>query len=334
MARFVLGRLLRVAGSLVGLTMLLFVIIHVTPVNPIRLALGPEATAAQVAHAMRVYGFDQPLPVQYWDYMVQLVQGNLGVSLLTHQPVGANLAQTFPATLELVLAALFLAVCLGIPLGVWAALRRGRLADTVIQAVAVGGVAVPNFWLAVILQLFLSVRMGILPLDGQLNGTALPPRITGMVVLDALLEGRWGMFASGLEHLILPAVVLSLLPLSLITRMTRSSVLEMVPRDHVRTARAKGATEGRVVARHVLRNAFGPVLSLVGLNFGWLLGGTFIVEIVFSWPGIGQYAVNSAVGADFPAILGSAIAIGAAFALVNLLVDVIYGLMDPRIRFA
>jgi peptide/nickel transport system permease protein len=331
---FIVVRLVRVALSLIGLTMLLFVIMHLTPINPIRLALGPSATAAQVQHAMRVYGFDRPLAVQYWDYMVQLVQGNLGVSLATHQPVAANLMTAVPASLELVLAALLVAVVVGVPLGVWAALRRGTTTDAVIQAVAVGGVAAPSFWLAVLLQLLLSVDLHVFPLMGQVGQLTMPPPITHMVALDALLEGRWATLASALHHLVLPTVVLSLLPLSLITRMTRASVLEMLPQDHVRTARAKGAPDVRVVLRHVLRNAFGPILNLIGLNFGWLIGGTFIVEVIFSWPGVGLYAVNAATGSDFPAILGSAIVVGAAFALANVAVDIIYGLMDPRVRYA
>lgn len=334
MARFIVARLGRVVVSLIGLTMLLFVIVHLTPINPIRLALGPDATSSQVARAMREYGFDHPLAVQYWDYMVQLAHGNLGVSLLTHQPVGMNLAIAFPATVELVFAGLLIAVVVGVPMGVWSALRRGSLADSVVQALAVGGVALPNFWLAVLLQLFLAVRLNVFPLTGQLGGVTQPPPLTHMVVVDALLEGHWGMFASALDHLILPAFVLSLWPLAMIARMTRASVLEMLPQDHVRTARAKGLGEAAVVVRHVVRNAFGPILTLVGLNFGWLLGGTFIVETIFDWPGIGQYSVNAALGSDFPAIFGSAIAIGAGFALVNLIVDIVYGLMDPRIRYA
>jgi peptide/nickel transport system permease protein len=204
----------------------------------------------------------------------------------------------------------------------------------VLQFVAAGGVAVPNFWLAVVLQLFLSVRFNLFPLEGQLSGLAAPTPITHLVVLDALLGGNWPMFVSALHHLALPAFVLSLLPLSLVTRMTRSSVLEILPHDHVRTARAKGAPGTRVILAHVLRNAFGPIVNIIGLNFGWLLGGTFLVEEIFSWPGIGQYAVNAAMGSDFPAILGSAIVIGAAFAFATLLVDVAYAILDPRIRYA
>lgn len=334
MARFLTIRLIRLVLSLIGLTMVMFVVMHATPVNPIRLALGPDATAAQVAAVTHAYGFDRPLWVQYVDYLGQVLHGNFGNSLLTHQPVLSNLVQAVPATIELVLAALFLAVILGIPLGVWSALQRGTFVDGTIQALAVGGVALPNFWLAVMLQLLFSVRYSIFPLEGQLSGTAVPPPLTHMVVLDALLGGHWAMFWSGLDHMILPTVVLAMWPLSMITRMTRASVLEAIPQDHVRTARAKGLSESRVIARHVLRNAFGPILTLVGLNFGWLLGGTFIVEAIYDWPGVGQYAVNAALSSDFPAILGSAIAIGAGFALTNLIVDIVYGAMDPRIRYA
>lgn len=334
MARFLTKRLIRLVVSLIGLTMLLFVVMHLTPVNPIRLALGPDASAKQVTEVTHAYGLDRPLWVQYATYFVQLIHGNLGNSLLTHQPVGMNLVQAFPATLELVIAALVIAVLIGVPLGVWCALRRGTAIDGLIQAVTVGGVALPNFWLAVLLQLFLSVHYNLFPLEGQIDGTLLPVPITHMVLLDALIEGQFPMFLSALQHLILPAVVLAMWPLSMITRMTRASMLEAMPHDYVRTARAKGLSDRHVVLRHVLRNAFGPILTLVGLNFGWLLGGTFIVEAVFDWPGIGQYAVNAALSADFPAILGSAIAIGAGFALVNLIVDIVYALMDPRIRYA
>lgn len=334
MAKFLAARLVRLVLSLIGLTMLLFVVMHLTPVNPIRLALGPDATAKQVAAVTHAYGFDRPLWVQYLSYFGQLIQGNLGSSLLTHQPVASNLSQSFPATMELVIAALVVAVVLGVPLGVWSAMRRGKTVDGVIQTLAVGGVAIPNFWLAVLLQLFLSVHYSLFPLEGQLSGTSVPTPITHMVIVDALLEGRLSMFFSGLHHLVLPAIVLAMWPLSMITRMTRASMLDAMPHDYVRTARAKGLAESQVVVRHVLRNAFGPILTLVGLNFGWLLGGTFIVESVFDWPGVGQYAVNAALSADFPAILGSAIAIGAGFALMNLIVDIVYGFMDPRIRYA
>ncbi|HZS92246.1 MAG TPA: ABC transporter permease [Chloroflexota bacterium] len=335
MLEFLARRITRLVFSLLGLTIILFALTRLTPVDPVRFALGPQATAAQVAAMRQQYGLDRPLVVQYLSYLGNALHGDLGLTLQGQRSVSADLANYLPNTLELVFAALILGFVAGLPLGIIAAVRPRGAVDAVVQLISTLGVAIPSFWLGVILQLVFAVNLRWLPLAGVLEPSDTPPpAITHMVTLDALLTGHWATAAASLQHLILPAVVLSLQPLAMVAAMTRTSMLEVTRLEYVRVARAKGLPARHVVLRYVLRNAWLPIVSILGLNVGWLLGGTFLVETVFGWTGIGYYGINASMSFDFPAILGTTLVIGVVFALTNAVVDVLYGVIDPRIRQA
>ncbi len=334
MLDYLARRVARLIFSLLGLTIILFALTRLTPVDPVRYALGGQATEAQV-HALRhQYGLDRPIVVQYLSYLGHALRGDLGVSLQGQRSVSADLVSYVPNTIELVVAALLIGLVIGIPLGVVAASYPNSIVDTIVQVVSTLGVAVPSFWLGVLLQLFLAVDLRWLPLSGLTSNNLMPRVITHSVPIDALLTGNWASLLSNLDHLILPAVVLSLQPIAMIAAMTRTSMLDVANQDFVRVARAKGLTPRRVTVRYTLRNAWLPIIGIAGLNVGWLLGGSFLVETVFAWPGLGYYGINASTSFDFPAILGTTLVIGAIFALVNAVVDVLYGVVDPRIRQA
>lgn len=335
MAAYLVRRVTRLIFSLFGLSVLLFALTRLTPVDPVRFALGPQATAAQVQAMRHQYGLDRPLPVQYLDYMSHALRGDLGLSLQGQRSVAADIGNFLPNTIELVLGALLLGVLLGVPLGVLAASRPNSPMDSAVQVISTLGVAIPSFWLAVELQVVFAVNLGWLPLSGIIdNNTMLPRVITHFVPIDALLTGDWSGLANNLYHLILPAVVLAFQPLAMLSAMTRTSMLEVRQHEYVRVARAKGLSHRRVMIRHVLHNSWLPIISIAGLNVGWLLGGSFLVETVFGWSGIGYYGINATLSFDFPAIIGVTLVIGVIFAAVNALTDVLYGLIDPRVRHA
>ena len=333
MLRFILRRLLLLVPVLLGISVLTFVLSHVMPGDPARLIAGPHAGEAQVAATRRAFGLDKPLWTQYGVYMAGLARGDLGVALHTQRPVSSDLRAFFPATLELALAAMILAIVVGVPLGTLAAAHRNRAIDHLTRVLALGGVSMPIFWVALLLQILFYYRLGWFPSDGRLdNGLAPPPSITGLYTVDALLTGHVNLFINALWHLALPAVVLSFGAVAVIMRMTRSSLLEVLGRQYIRTAKAKGLGYWRVVLRHGLRNALLPTITVLGLQFGYLLGGTVLVEYIFSWPGIGLYTAQSIVSSDYPAIMGVTALIAFLYVLVNLLVDVCYAAINPRIR--
>ena len=327
-------RLLLMVPVLFGVSLLTFVLSHVVPGDPARMLAGTHAGAAQVQTVRHSYGLDRPLPVQYWLYMSNLLHGDLGTALHTQRSVSDDLRAFLPATLELGLAAMFLAVILGVPLGVLAAVSRNRWPDHASRLLALSGVSLPVFWVALVLQLVLYYSLGWFPSGGRLDPTLTPPpSITGFYTIDSLLHGQLGLFANALWHLALPALVLSLGPLAVVMRITRSSMLEVMVRQYVRTARAKGVTRSSVVVHHALRNALLPTVTVIGLQFGYLLGGAVLVEYVFSWPGVGLYTAQSITASDYPAIMGVTIAIAALYVVLNLAVDLCYAALDPRIRY-
>jgi peptide/nickel transport system permease protein len=285
-----------------------------------------------VRHA---YGLDRPLYIQYLTYMKNLAEGNWGTSILTQRPVLSDLSTYFPNTMELVLAAMIIAIGLGVPLGVIAAVSQNRWPDHLARVFTISFVSLPSFWFAIILQLTIAFGLGLLPVSGQLPALTLPPhRVTGMVAVDSLIAGNLPLFWIAFKHLILPAFVQSIGALAIITRMVRADMLGVLNQDFVRTARAKGLSERNVLIHHALRNAFIPTLTLIGLSFGFSLGGSVLVETVFDWPGIGLYAVTAATQADFEPIMGVTLLIGFAFVIVNLIVDLFYGVLDPQIRYS
>ncbi len=333
MLGFVLRRIALTIPVLLGLTVLVFAIARLLPGDPVALAAGPNATPAEIEAYAREFGLDRPIPVQYWTYLTGLLSGDMGVSIFTRRPVAEDIAAYLPATLELVLAAMLLAVGLGLPAGLAAAVWRDRWPDTVSRVLALGAISMPRFFLGLLLQLGLAMALGWLPLGGRFPITEdPPPLVTGLLTLDALLAGDLRALGLALQHLLLPAVALSLSPLATIMRMMRASTLEVLSRDYVLTERALGLPEWQIIGKYVARNAVSATLTVIGLYFGWLLGGTVLVETVFDWPGLGLYATKSVVTQDFMPVIGVTLVIGTLFVAINLVVDILYGVVDPRVR--
>ncbi|MFY8151208.1 MAG: ABC transporter permease subunit, partial [Hyphomicrobiales bacterium] len=290
--------------------------------------ISPERLA-QFRHEM---GLDQPLWVQFWDYLSHVAQGDLGISIVTKQPVFTEFLSLFPATLELSLVAMIIAVSIGVPLGVLAALKRGSALDYAVTGVAVAGNSMPIFWWGLLLILLFSVKLDLTPVSGRIDILYYFDPVTGFMLIDSLLSDQDGAFVSALQHLILPAVVLATIPLAVVMRMTRSSMLEVLNEDYVRTARAKGLSPFRVVGLHALRNALIPVITVIGLQVGTLLAGAVLTETIFAWPGVGKWLIESIFRRDYPVLQGGVLLISVLVVIVNLAVDVLYGLINPRIR--
>jgi peptide/nickel transport system permease protein len=336
LGRYILRRLLVIPPMLVGITLLSFLLSHAVPADPVAANLGDQAAANPVIVAAfrHRWGLDRPLPEQYGIYLWRLAHGDMGVSISTHQPVATDLKQRLPATVELAVAAMLVSLLVGIPLGILSAVRRNSALDQLARSVALVGVAMPVFWLGLVSLLIFYAWLGWAPSPGQLSPAAPhPPFITGFVVIDALLWGRLDVAKDALQHLVLPTLVLASYSVGVITRMMRGSMLEVLGEDYVRTAHAKGLPRRAVTARHVARNAALPVLTVVGLSFGGLLAGAVVTETVFAWAGLGSYAFSSATSLDFPAIMGVGTVVASVYVLTNLLVDVCYAVLDPRIRF-
>jgi peptide/nickel transport system permease protein len=318
---------------LFGLLSLTFAVSHVVPGDPARLAAGPDANEAMVETIRAKYGLDRPLPVRFGRYLAGVISGDFGQSLRSRNAVWDDLVRYFPNTFELVTLSLLLAVAIGIPLGMLSAVYKDTWIDHLARVVSVSGVALPAFWLGLMLQLLVALHLGWLPLGGRLPLTAAPPEpITHLVLVDAVLRGEWGTFLAGLRHAVLPVVTLCFPALASIMRVNRAEMIETLKQDYIQSARAQGFSGFRIVTRYALRNAMIPTLAMIGLRYGWMLGGTVLVETVFDWPGIGLYAVNAAVSSDFQPIMGVTLLIGLNFMLANLLVDLAYGWLDPRIR--
>lgn len=320
---------------LVGITLLSFVLSHAVPADPIAANLGEQAAAnPEVVAAFRHrWGLDRPLPQQYAVYLARLAQGDMGISISTHQPVTIDLRQHLPATIELAVAAMVLSLVLGIPLGIASAVRRDTAIDQISRGGSLVGVSVPVFWLGLVALLIFYAHLGWVPSPGQLSPRLPRPTfVTGFIILDAVLAGRIDIARDALAHLALPALVLAAYSVGVITRMMRGSMLEVLGEDYVRTARAKGLSRRTVTLRHAARNALLPVLTVIGLSFGGLLSGAVVTESVFAWPGLGSYAFQSATSLDFPAIMGVGIVVASVYIFVNLLVDLAYAAVDPRIR--
>jgi len=333
---FTVRRLLLLIPVLVGITLVAFVVSHAVPADPVISNLGQRAQddPSIVGRYRHQWGLDQPLPVQYGIYVRNLLHGDLGVSITTRQPVTTDLRQYFPATLELSTAATLFSLIIGIPLGVLAAVRRNRPADHISRVISLIGISTPVFWLGLLALILFYYHLGWFPGSGQIDvGIPTPHAITGMLVVDSLIGGDWKALGNSLWHLVLPTVVLGSYTLGIVTRMTRGSMLEVLTQDYIRTARAKGLRAGTVVFRHGLRNAIMPTLTLVGLAYGSLLSGAVLTETIFSWPGIGRYATTTAGTLDFPAIMGVALLTAFLFVILNLIVDVLYGVLNPQIRF-
>jgi peptide/nickel transport system permease protein len=332
---FVVRRAAALVLLAVGITFVVFVLTQLVPSNAVATNLGEQAAGdpAAVAAFKAHYGLDKPLPVRYWIYLKHLAQGDLGQSSLTHQPVTDDLREFIPATAELALFSILIAAAFGVAFGVIAAMRRNRPVDHTLRVVSLGGISMPTFWIALVALYLGFYKLGWFPGADRLDpGVDPPPHKTGLYTIDALLAGQWGTFGQALHHLVLPALVLAAFNVSLLTRYTRSAVLEVVGNDYVRAARAKGLPERVVVTRYILRAALPAVITVLGLVFANVLTGAVLIEKIFSWPGIGQYAYQAAVNLDVPAIAGVSLFVAVVYITVNFIVDVLYGVIDPRIR--
>jgi len=334
MLRFIVRRLLGVIPVLFGLSILLFAFVHLLPGDPATAILGQHATAERVA-AMREYlGLDKPLWQQYLSYLNNVLHGDLGASIVNSQPVLREFLVRFPATIELTVAAMIFAAGLGIPLGRYAARHAHGWSDATVTVVSLLGISIPVFVLGLSLQYIFAVQLNLLPATGRIDPRAGLEIRTNFVLIDSLLMGRPDLFMNGLSHLILPAIALGSIPLAIITRITRASVLEVGNEDYVRTARAKGLSERRISNRHIMRNAWLPVVTVLGLQVGGLLGGAVITETVVGWGGVGLYVVDGIFNRDYFVIQNSILIFAIIFLVVNLLVDILYAVLNPRIRYA
>ncbi len=333
MLRFLLGRLAVLIPTFVGVSIIAFSFIRLLPGDPVMLMSGERVMAperhAQIMHEL---GLDRPLYIQYADYLGNLVTGDFGSSIVTKRPVLDDFLQLFPATLELSLCAILLAVLLGIPAGVLAAVKRGTWLDQTIMGTALVGYSMPIFWWGLLLIIFFSGYLGWTPVSGRISLMYFFPQVTGFMLIDSLLSGQAGAFRSAVSYLILPTIVLATIPLAVIARQTRSAMLEVLGEDYVRTARAKGMSPFRVIGVHALRNAMIPVITTIGLQVGVLLAGAILTETIFSWPGIGKWMVDSVFKRDYAVVQGGLMLIAAVIMFVNLAVDLLYGLINPRIR--
>ncbi|MBL8838894.1 MAG: ABC transporter permease [Alphaproteobacteria bacterium] len=332
---YVVQRVLLTGLMLFGLICITFTVSNVAPSDPAALAAGPDATRDMVETVRREYGLDKPIWEQFVRYVSDLARGDFGRSIVSTRAVGTELAQYFPATFELVALAMGLGVLVGVPLGMLSAVYKNRPFDHLVRVFAVSGVALPAFWFGLVLQLTFAAQLELLPTSGRLDiASPPPPPVTRMFLVDSLLAGDWQTFADAFAHAILPAIVLSFPCLASILRVNRAEMVEVLSADYIVAARAHGVSPWRIVAVHALRNAMLPTLAMIGLRYGWMLGSTVLVETVFDWPGIGLYAVSSAIAGDFKPVMGVTLLIGLNFMIANLVVDLLYGWLDPRLRAA
>jgi peptide/nickel transport system permease protein len=321
----------------IGITLIAFLLTQLVPGDPAAANLGQRAIddPAAVQAFREHYGLNKPLPEQYGTYLWRLLHGDLGESQQTHSPVSSNLGEFIPATAELALLSIIVAVFVGMTLGVIAAIKRNRLTDHVLRVVSLGGVSMPTFWLALVSLYIFFFKLNWLPGTGRLDAVVSPPpHHTGLYTVDAVISGEWSTAWNALQHLVLPALVLAAFNVGLLTRYTRTAVLEVISNDYVRSARAKGMPERIVIVRHVLRAALPSVVTVIGLAFANVMTGAVLVENIFSWPGIGQYAYHSATTLDLPAIMGVSLFVAIVYIVINFIVDVLYGVIDPRIRLS
>jgi peptide/nickel transport system permease protein len=333
LSRFVAQR----AGALVllaiGIVVVSFVLTHLVPGNPALANLGQNPTPSEIRTFNQQNGLDKPLPVQLGIYFVHLLHGNLGTDEQTGEPVAKELGSAIPATAELSIVAIVISLVFGVGFGLLAALRRGGITDFLSRILSLIGVSVPTFWLALIALYLLFFKLGIFPGGSRLSpNDTTPPHVTGMYTVDALIAGRWSTFWDALKHLLLPAIVLAAWSMGILTRYTRTAVLEVMGQDYIRSARARGLSRRTIVFGHILRAALPSIVTVIGIVFANIMSGAVLVENIFSWPGIGEYAYQSSTTLDLPAIAGVSLFIAIVYVVVNFIVDILYGVLDPRVR--
>lgn len=333
MLTFVLKRLALLIPTFFGVTILAFMLPRLVPGDPVELLVGERGiTPERHAILLARMGLDRPVWEQYYTYITNVLSGDLGMSIVTREPVLTEFFTLFPATIELSLCAIILALGIGIPVGILAAVKRGSVFDYLTMGISVTGYSMPIFWWGLLLILTFSVGLGWTPVSGRLSALYWIDSVTGFMLIDSLLSDEKGAFISAVRHLILPSIALATIPLAVVARMTRSSMLEVLGEDYIRTARAKGLTPLRVVGLHALRNAMIPVITVIGLAVGTLLAGAILTETIFAWPGIGKWIIESVHRRDYPAIQGGILLVACVIITVNLIVDLLYGLINPRIR--
>lgn len=334
MAKYLFKRLILLIPVILGVSILVFLIMHVLSSDPTSIILGQHATAEQTANLRKQLGLDDPLYLQYIDFMKGLCTGNLGTSLITKTSITKEICSRFPATIELAVASIIVASIAGITLGIISAIKQNSIIDYISMFFSLVGVSMPVFWLGLILIVVFSVSLHVLPVSGRITIGMEPAKITGLYLIDSLLTGNISAFIDALKHLVLPVIALSSYSTAIIARMTRSTMLEVLNKDYIRTAKSKGLSESNVIKGHALRNTMIPVSTVIGLQLGSLLGGAVLTETVFSWPGIGNYIIDSILKSDIPVVQGAVIIMAVIFVLVNLFVDILYSFIDPRIKYS
>lgn len=331
---YILKRLVYILPVLFGVTIMVFVISHAIPGDPAKMIAGPKASREAVENIRKAHGLDKPLTIQYFKFISGIVKGDLGISIRNHRPVTKDLLDFFPATLELTIISIGICLFVGIPLGIISAVKRNRIWDHLTRIFSVFGVSMPVFWLGLMLLLLFYRNLGWLPGSGRLDINFSPPvYVTGLYLVDSLLEWRLDKFFNIASHLILPAFCLSYVYLAIITRIVRSSMIESLGQDYIVTARANGVAEWMVVIKHAFKNSLIPTVTITGLSFGELLGGAILTETIFGWPGMGKYVVDSVNYLDFPAIMGFTLVVCLVYVSMNLLVDVLYACLNPKITY-
>ncbi|HLC42850.1 MAG TPA: ABC transporter permease [Methylomirabilota bacterium] len=333
MLKYAVKRVLTVIPVLLGVSFLVFGFLHLIPGDPAVAMLGERATPERVAEMRTQLGLDQPLLFQYLGYLGRVARGDLGVSILRGEAVGREIIQRFPATVELALAAMLIALVLGVPTGILAAVRRNSSVDLISRVVTLTGISLPIFWLGLVLAWVFGVMLGWLPTGFRLDSDVSVRPITGLYLLDSLLTGDLEAFGNALRHLVLPALALGTIPLAMIVRMTRAALLDVLSQEYIRTAEAKGCPWSRVVLSHALRNALLPILTVTGLQVGSLLAGAILTETIFSWPGIGRWIYEAIQARDYPIVQGATLFIATLFVVINLVTDLLYASVDPRVRY-
>ena len=331
---YILKRLLALIPTLLGITVLVFLMVHFVPGDPAQVMLGERASAESLAALRHDLGLDQPMHVQFGRYFSELMRGDLGRSIKSKERVSVELMARFPATMELTMVSMVFACIIGIGAGIVSAVRRGTWWDYIGMTASLAGVSMPIFWLGLLLILGFAVGLGLFPVSGRLGSHVFVSSVTGLYLVDSLIAGDFSAFADTIWHLVLPGVTLGTVPAAVIARMTRSSVLEVLREDYVRTAWAKGLSEHVVILRHALKNAFIPVLTVISLQFGYLLGGAVLTESIFAWPGVGRWLLLAVYARDFRAIQGGVLVVATTFVVVNLIADVLYAWLDPRIKYS
>lgn len=333
---YVTRRLLLTVVVLWGVSLITFLLTHAVPSDPAALWAGSHATAEQIEQARQALGLNRSLHIQYADFLTDLFRGDLGTSIRTEQPVMRDLVAFFPATVELVFVSMLFAIGFGIPLGIISAKYHNTAPDHASRVVSMSGVSLPVFWLGMLLQLVLYGWLGVLPLEGRVATEVVQAnplsKITGMILFDSLVQGNVPVFLSAVEHIVLPAFTLSFASMAIITRMTRSSMLETMQEEYVDVHKGFGLSERTIVYKYALKNSMNSVLTVIGLSFGYLLGGSILVESIFSWPGLGRYIVNSIYATDYPAVMGVTLLFATSYILINLLVDLTYAYLNPKLR--